>query len=85
MLLGRIIAHFQSWSELWLGKHMGTCVESKYFNKVASVLSCSGRPWELGHQGNTLQLIRLHTNKGSKSLGHIDLKKTNVFHRDRAS
>lgn len=72
MLLGWISAHFQSWSELWFGKHMGTCVESKYFNKAASVLSCPGRSWELGHQGDALQLIRFHTNKGSKSLGYID-------------
>lgn len=33
MLLGWISAHFQSWSELWFGKHMGTCVESKYLIK----------------------------------------------------
>lgn len=75
MLLGQISAHFQSWSELWFGKHMGTCVESKYFNKAASALSCPGRSWELGHQGDDLQLIRFHRNKGSKSLGHTDKTK----------
>lgn len=75
MLLGQISAHFQSWSELWFGKHMGTCVESKYFIKAASVLSCPGRSWELGHQGDALQPIRFHTNKGSKSLGHTNKTK----------
>lgn len=59
MLLGQISAHFQSWSELWFGKHMGTCVKSKYFNKPASVLSCPGRSWELGHRGDALQLTYL--------------------------